>query len=214
MNILQSIVLGIIQGITEFFPISSSGHLVVLPYFLDWNYIPLYYTVTVHFATLCAVVTVFYREIFRIIKAVILAIFIRGKRSTSSFKIGIFIIVASIPAAVAGMLLENYVENLFSQPIVVGMFLLVTALMLWLGEFRGKHIEEEFTSRISDLDGNNTDIVSEETKENNLIGEISLTNKSNRKVRFNLFIAIIDGIGLRGSFVIKHISISKTRGNN
>ena len=83
LNILQSIVLGIIHGITEFFPISSSGHLVVFPYFLSWDYIPLYFTVTVHFATLAAVVTVFYREIYRIIKAVVLGIFVREKRNSN-----------------------------------------------------------------------------------------------------------------------------------
>jgi len=95
LSILQSIVLGIIQGITEFFPISSSGHLVVFPYFFSWDYIPLYFTVTVHFATLAAVVTVFYREIYRIIKAVVLGIFIRKIRSSDDFKIGVFIIIAT-----------------------------------------------------------------------------------------------------------------------
>ena len=88
MSILQSIVLGIIQGIAEFFPISSSGHLVVIPFFFGWDYPPLYFTVTVHFATLLAVLTVFYRDIYRIIKAVILGIFKKKWRRTYDFKTG------------------------------------------------------------------------------------------------------------------------------
>jgi len=89
LNIIQSIVLGIIQGATEFFPISSSGHLVIFPYFFNWDYPPLYFTVMVHFATLAAVVTIFHREIYRIIRAVILGIFIRKERAASSFKLGL-----------------------------------------------------------------------------------------------------------------------------
>ncbi len=141
MNILQSIVLGIIQGISEFFPISSSGHLVIFPYFFSWDYIPLYFTVTVHFATLLAVVSVFYRDIYRIIKAVVLAIFIRGKRNTSELKQGIFIIIGTVPAAVAGFFLEGYVESLFSRPLIVAIFLLWTAMVLWAGEAIGRRAE-------------------------------------------------------------------------
>lgn len=144
MSIIQSIVLGIIQGITEFFPISSSGHLVVFPYFFNWDYPPLYFTVTVHFATLAAVVTVFYKEIFRIIKAVILSIFVRKYRISDDFRIGIFIIIASIPAAVVGYFLNDYMESLFSSPVAVAAFLLVTSLLLWVSELRGKRVEGKF----------------------------------------------------------------------
>lgn len=165
MNILQSIVLGIIQGATEFFPISSSGHLVVIPYFLNWDYPPLYFTVTVHFATLAAVVTIFHREIFRIIRAVVLGIFIRKERATSSFKLGLLLIAASIPAAIAGYFLNEYVESLFSAPLIVAAFLLVTALILWLGERRGSRIEEQFATSRGD------------------------------HVKFNFFIAFMTGIG-------------------
>jgi undecaprenyl-diphosphatase len=165
LSIIQSIILGIIQGVTEFFPISSSGHLVIIPYFFNWEYPPLYFTVTVHFATLAAVVTIFHREIFRIIRAVVLGIFIRKERATSSFKLGILLIVASIPAAIAGYFLNEYVESLFSSPLVVAAFLLVTALFLWLGERRGSRIEEQFAYSQDD------------------------------HVRFNFFIAFMTGIG-------------------
>ena len=185
MNILQSIVLGIIQGITEFFPISSSGHLVVFPYFFNWDYIPLYFTVTVHFATLAAVVTVFYREIYRIIKAVVLGIFIRKIRISDDFKIGIFIIVASIPAAVAGFFLDNYIEGLFSRPLIVTVFLLATALILWVCEIRGARIEAG--------SGKNPD--EKEDSSSGLVGSIDIAGSRTGKARFNLFIAAVAGIG-------------------
>jgi len=199
LNILQSIVLGIIQGITEFFPISSSGHLVVFPYFFNWDYIPLYFTVTVHFATLAAVVTVFYKEIFRIIRAVILGIFIRKQRTSGNFKIGIFLIIASIPAAVAGFFLDDYVESLFSKPMAVAIFLLVTALFLWLGELKGKRIE----ARLSNGNDNSQDIsnnkysygTSREVMESRLTSDTEVKGSSRKKVRFNLPIAVMVGLG-------------------
>ncbi len=196
MNIVQSIILGIIQGITEFFPISSSGHLVILPYFSSWDYPPLYFTIMVHFATLAAVVTVFYREIYRIIKAVILGIFIRAHRGSNNFKVGIFLIVASIPAAIAGLFLDDYIEVLFKRPVYAAVFLVVTAIFLLLGEFRGKRVEAAVLKRTQysnepgealDKDG--------EKEEGPLIGEINIDKNGKGKINFNIIIAIITGIG-------------------
>jgi len=195
LNILQSIVLGIIQGITEFFPISSSGHLVVFPYFFNWDYPPLYFTVTVHFATLAAVVTVFYKEIFRIIKAVILGIFLRKERSSGNFRLGILLIIASIPAAVAGFFLDDYVESLLSKPIVVAIFLLATALFLWLGEMRGRHIESGLINSQESPGCKYSSSGSKEDKKSGLIGEFDLTGSGRKKVRFNLPIAVMVGLG-------------------
>jgi len=195
LNILQSIVFGIIQGITEFFPISSSGHLVVFPYFFNWDYIPLYYTVTVHFATLAAVVTVFYREIYRIIKAVVLAVFIRSQRSSNNFKIGIFIILASIPAAAAGFFLDDYVESLFSRPLMVALFLVITALILWLGEKRGNRIETGHGRDFKNQPDRHPDSGKKEAGGSRLIGEIDVADNGTKKVKFSLFIAFMVGAG-------------------
>ena len=113
LNILQSIILGIIQGITEFFPISSSGHLVIVPFFFGWDYPPLYFTVTVHFATLLAVLSVLYRDVWRIIRAVVLGIFRKKWRSVYEFKTGLYIILATIPAALVGYFLDDAIEGIF-----------------------------------------------------------------------------------------------------
>ena len=142
MSILQSIVLGLIQGITEFFPISSSGHLVIIPYFSGWDYPPLYFTVTVHFATLLAVLTVLHRDAWRIIRGFVLGLFKKKWRKSADFKMGLYIIIATIPAVLMGLFLNDLIESIFSKPLVVAVFLLVTAFILWGGEYRGRKVKQ------------------------------------------------------------------------
>ena len=134
MIILQSIILGIIQGITEFFPISSSGHLVVFPFIFRWDYLPLYFTVTVHFGTLIAILAVFYKDIYNIMKSFAMVLFCPKNRDRDSLMLGLFIIIGSIPAAIAGFFIADVADMLFSSPIMVAIFLLLTALLLWSGE--------------------------------------------------------------------------------
>jgi len=143
LNILQSIVLGLIQGITEFFPISSSGHLVIIPYFSGWDYPPLYFTVTVHFATLLAVLTVLYRDAWRIIRGFALGLFKRQWRKSIDFKMGLYIIIATVPAVLMGLFLNDLIESIFSKPLIVAIFLLVTAFILWGGEYRGRKVKQK-----------------------------------------------------------------------
>ena len=97
---------------------------------------------TVHFATLIAVLTVLYRDIWRIIRAVVLGIFRKRWRSAYEFKTGIYIIAATIPAALAGYFLDDTVEGFFSRPLAVAGFLLFTAFILWVSELRGKKTVE------------------------------------------------------------------------
>lgn len=143
MNTLQSIILGIIQGLTEFFPISSSGHLVLIPFFFNWESPSLYYIVTVHLGTLVAILSIFYREVYRIIKAFFLGIFIKSKRSNNYFKLAILIIIASIPSVLLGIFLEKYIDKFFYNPLLVAAFLIITAIILLAGEKRGKNIKKK-----------------------------------------------------------------------
>ena len=151
MNILQSIIIGITQGLAEFFPVSSSGHLVVIPYFFKWEYLPLYYAVILHFATLLSLLTVYYRDAGNIISSFFIGIFKRDKRNDKNFKLAVFIIIASVPAAIAGFFLNDVVESFFSKPLYVGIFLLITAIFLFTGEIRGKLIGARLSPDSEDL---------------------------------------------------------------
>jgi undecaprenyl-diphosphatase len=142
METLKAIILGVVQGCTEFFPVSSSGHLVFIPFLFNWDYIPVYYTVTLHFATLLALLAVFYREAWRIIRAFFTGIFRRSERQGNYFKLSIFIIIATIPAVLVGYFLNDYIEGFFSKPLFVGIFMLFTALLLFGGEMLGKRMEK------------------------------------------------------------------------
>ena len=141
MEIIRAIVLGIVQGATEFFPVSSSGHLVIIPFIFKWDYVPVYYAVALHFATLLAVVAFFYRDIGKIIKYFFLGIFKKQFRKNNYFKLSILIIIATVPAVFTGFFLEKYMDVFFSKPLYVAIFLLVTSVLLITGEINGIKLE-------------------------------------------------------------------------
>ena len=151
MEIIKSIVLGLIQGLTEFFPVSSSGHLVIFPYFFKWEAASIIFAVTLHFATLIALITVLYKDIWLIIKNFFAGIFIKKYRKDPNFKLAVYIIISSIPAAAAGYLFNDYVESLFSNPVYAACFLLITAVILVLFEYIGRKNAEKNAARNEDL---------------------------------------------------------------
>lgn len=141
MSILQFILLGILQGLTEFLPVSSSGHLVLLPALLHWN-IPedkaFVFNVLVQVATLLAVIIYFWKDLLVIFKAVISGLLKLRPFEDSNARLGWFIILATIPAGLAGLLIKDAVEEAFSSPSLVAIFLLFTAGLLIISEKIGK----------------------------------------------------------------------------
>lgn len=144
MNYLQAIVLGVVQGITEFLPISSSGHLVLVPMFLNWN-IPeeqiFPFDVLIQLGTLLAVIIYFRKDLWNILLGVINGVFSKKPFGNPSAVLGWQIVVATIPAVVIGIFLKDIVEQTFKSPLATALFLWGTALLLLLSEQVGKQIK-------------------------------------------------------------------------
>lgn len=143
MTLIQSILLGIIQGLTEFLPISSSAHLVITPYILGWN-IPeesaFIFDVLVQLGTLVAVIAYFWRDLIAIMKAFVLGLWHKQPFTEAQSRLGWLLIAATIPAVLAGMLFKNLVEQAFSSPPTTAIFLIITAAFLVIAERLGKKI--------------------------------------------------------------------------
>ncbi len=137
MNVLQAIVLGVLQGATEFLPISSSAHLVLIPYLLGWSDPGLALDTALHLGTLAAVLFYFRRDVWALLRAAWESVRTRSLADPQA-RLAWGIVLGTIPAALGGFLLENTFESLFGMPRWVAGFLLVTAGLLVLAEVVGR----------------------------------------------------------------------------
>lgn len=133
VNIVQAIILAIVQGLSEFIPISSSGHLVIVPWFLGWDKPSLLFDTVLHWGTLLSIFLVFGADIWRIALATLGSLASRSLADVNA-RLGWFIVVGTIPALVTGLLFKDFFEALFSSPTAAGGFLLVTAALLTTSE--------------------------------------------------------------------------------
>jgi undecaprenyl-diphosphatase len=132
-KIIQAIVLGFVQGLTEFIPVSSSGHLVIVPWLLGWEHQSLLFDTVLHWGTLISILAVFWRDLWDIFVATLDSL-VRQSLADPNARLGWYIVVSSIPTAVTGLFLKDFVESLFNQPLSVGCFMLVTATLLTTSE--------------------------------------------------------------------------------
>jgi len=141
MTYLQALILGIIQGVTEFLPISSSGHLVIVPFLLGWT-LPeeqvFPFDVLVQFSTLFAVLIYYRKDIIQIIKAVIIGIRAKKPFSSVESRVGWLTVLATIPAGIAGILLKDIISNAFSNPRLAAVALIITGVTLFISDKKGK----------------------------------------------------------------------------
>jgi undecaprenyl-diphosphatase len=128
-DIIEAIILGIVQGITEFMPISSDGHLVIIPWLLGWEDKSLLFDTVLHWGTLVSILLVFWRDLWAIFVATLGSI-TRRSLADPNARLGWFIVAGSIPAVVFGLFLKDFFEELSSSPLIAGIFLLVTAALL------------------------------------------------------------------------------------
>lgn len=141
MTILQAIILGIIQGLTEFLPISSSAHLVLTPYLLGWKFpadAAFVFDVLVQLGTLVAVIAYFWKDLLEIFRDFLTCLWQRQPFKLPKARLGWYLILATLPAVIAGLLIKDLVEQAFDSPTVTALFLLVTALLLFVAERFGR----------------------------------------------------------------------------
>lgn len=141
MEILQAIVLGIIQGVGEFLPISSSGHLVLVPWLFNWQDHGLSFDVALHFGTLLAVIIYFAPDWLKIIRAGLTG----REDDIYPSKLLWLLALATIPGAMAGYFFEDYAETTFRHPLLIAGTLSVVGLSLYWADKRsqgGKTIQQ------------------------------------------------------------------------
>jgi undecaprenyl-diphosphatase len=145
MTLFQAFILGIVQGLTEFLPISSSGHLVLVPFLFGWELNPeqvFPFDTLVQMGTLVAVIIYFWKDLVSIVIAVFKGLADRKPFGTQDARLGWLLVLATIPAGLAGLLLEDMVEAAFHSARATAFFLLVTAALLLIAEWLGKRSRE------------------------------------------------------------------------
>jgi len=136
MNLIEALILAIVQGITEWLPISSSGHLALVQRLMqqcnpEWQNVPVLFDVMLHVGTLFVVLVTFWRDITKILKAVAQLNF-----KTEEGELALYIIVGSIPTAIIGFLFQDIFESFFSNLSAVGLAFLFTGILLYASELR------------------------------------------------------------------------------
>ena len=146
LDLLSAIILGAVQGLAEFLPISSSGHLVIVPALLGVE-TTLAFDTVLHIGTLIAIFTFFWKDIIDLIKGFISSLidlsegvdkFIGGLKKSPQKRFSWLIIVGSIPTAFIGLFLKDAIESIFRGTLFVGIFLIITGLLLYYSE-RQRH---------------------------------------------------------------------------
>jgi undecaprenyl-diphosphatase len=144
-TILQAIIMGIVQGLTEFLPISSSGHLIVVPHLAGWDdpfITSLAFTVMLHVGTLVALLAYFWRDWVRLVPAGLATIRDRSFRGDPDRRLAWLIAVTMPPAIVLGVALNDFFEEQVRQEPLVAVTLVIGAGILWAADRFGRHAKE------------------------------------------------------------------------
>src|SRR5262245_48218231 len=125
----QAIILGITQGLTEFLPVSSSAHLVLVPWLFGWDDPGLAFDVALHLGSLLALLVYYWQDWMTMALSI-------GNGDRNSRRLLVLLIIASIPGAIIGLLLEKQAETVFRSPVLIAFTLAVMGTVLWIADAR------------------------------------------------------------------------------
>ncbi|HUT40666.1 MAG TPA: undecaprenyl-diphosphate phosphatase [Gammaproteobacteria bacterium] len=149
MENLHAIYLALLQGLTEFLPISSSAHLILLPRLLGWTDQGLAFDVAVHVGTLLAVLVYFREDVSRLLAAWLRSL--GSRQADADARLAWFVILGTIPAAVLGLLLHDVIETWLRSPLVIAAATIGFGVLLGVADWRGRQQRDEHALRIGDV---------------------------------------------------------------
>ncbi|MFN8577178.1 MAG: undecaprenyl-diphosphate phosphatase [Candidatus Sericytochromatia bacterium] len=132
MGLLEAIVLGIVQGLTEFLPVSSSGHLLMVPWIMGWSEPPFVFDTSLHIGTLVALFIYFKNDIYNLLKGFFKVLKTRDLNSDLDGKLSIYVLIGTIPAGLMGLLFEKKIESTLHSPYILVFTLIIWGILLWL----------------------------------------------------------------------------------
>jgi len=136
VTIWQAVVMGIVQGLGEFLPISSSAHLVLVPWLFKWHDPGLTFDIALHIGTLIAVIAYFWRDWVKLIMGAF-----QGTKTVEG-RLFWYLVLATIPGAIMGLLLEEKAETVFRNPILIAVMLIVLGVILYWADRKGKKLTD------------------------------------------------------------------------
>lgn len=143
MSVLKAIILGIIQGVAEFLPISSSAHLILFPYLFGWEESGLAFDIALHFGTMMAVLAIFFKDWWNLFIGAVKDI--KDKKKSTNGRMFWYLIIATVPAALTGLLLDDVIENIIRNKIwIIALALAIMGLLIYIGDkWASKHYKKE-----------------------------------------------------------------------
>ena len=142
MNTLRAAVLGVLQGAGEFLPISSSGHLIVVPFLMGWPDSGLAFDVALHLGTLVAVGFAFWRDWLRLLQGGLRGLASGRPLADPDARLLLYLALATLPGALAGLLLDEWAESVFRSPALVALMMALMGGVLWLADRRAGSLAE------------------------------------------------------------------------
>mgnify|MGYP003385502808 CR=1 FL=1 len=148
MDLIQILALGLLQGLTEFLPISSSAHLILMPLLLGWQDQGLAFDVAVHVGTLIAVSGYFRKDLYRLVIGWFASLF--KQQHSQDSRLAWLVIVGTIPVGLVGLFLGDLIEIYLRSPLVIAMATIIFAGLLWWADSKGERCREQYQLTVRD----------------------------------------------------------------